>query len=122
VITIEMDESVIEGKEVVVTSEKSKDQPLNDMSAVSTRTFSVEETQRYAAAVNDPGRMVISYAGVVSADDGNNEITIRGNSPSGLLWRMEGIEIPNPNHFSDAGSSVAASLFSMRRFLRTQIL
>ena len=105
VLTIEMKESVIEGKEVVVTADKRKDQPLNEMSAVSARTFSVEETQRYAAAVNDPGRMVISYAGVVSADDGNNTITIRGNSPDGLLWRMEGIEVPNPNHFSNVGSS-----------------
>jgi hypothetical protein len=100
-----MEEMVIQGEEVVVTADARKDQPLNEMSAVSARTFSVEETQRYAAAVNDPGRMVISYAGVVSADDGNNEISIRGNSPNGLLWRMEGIEIPNPNHFSSVGSS-----------------
>lgn len=105
VITVELEELVIQGQEVVVTADKRKDQPLNDMSAVSARTFSVQETQRYAAAVNDPGRMVISYAGVVSADDGNNTISIRGNSPNGLLWRMEGIEIPNPNHFSSVGSS-----------------
>ncbi|MEL6358302.1 MAG: TonB-dependent receptor, partial [Bacteroidota bacterium] len=32
-------------------------------------------------------------------------IIIRGNSPRGLLWRMEGIEIPNPNHFSEEGAS-----------------
>jgi hypothetical protein len=105
VVTIEMEEQVIEGQEVVVTADDRKDQPLNEMSAVSTRTFSVEETQRYAAAVNDPARMAVSYAGVVSADDGNNTISIRGNSPNGLLWRMEGIEIPNPNHFSFVGSS-----------------
>lgn len=105
VLTIEMKEMVIQGEEVVVTGDKNKDKPLNEMSVVSARTFSVEESQRYAAAVNDPGRMVISYAGVVSADDGNNEISIRGNSPNGLLWRMEGIEIPNPNHFSEVGSS-----------------
>ena len=105
VLSIELKESVIEGEEVMVTADKRKDQPLNEMSAVSSRTFSVEETQRYAAAVNDPGRMVISYAGVVSADDGNNTISIRGNSPNGLLWMMEGIEIPNPNHFSNVGTS-----------------
>jgi hypothetical protein len=105
VITIRMAEKIIQGEEVVVTADQRKDQPLNEMSTVSTRTFSVEETQRYAAAINDPGRMVISYPGVVSADDGNNTISIRGNSPNGLLWRMEGIEIPNPNHFSSVGSS-----------------
>ncbi|MFL5748657.1 MAG: hypothetical protein ACJ751_28555, partial [Niastella sp.] len=65
----------------------------------------VEETQKYAAAVNDPLRMVTGFAGVASADDGGNDIVIRGNAPTGLLWRMEGVDIPNPNHFSEAGGS-----------------
>ena len=84
---------------------RDRNKPLNEYSAVSARTFSVEETQKYAAAVNDPARMSTSYAGVVSTDDGNNAITIRGNSPNGLLWRMEGVEIPNPNHFSNVGTA-----------------
>lgn len=75
------------------------------MATVSARTFSVEETRKFAAAVNDPARMVTSYAGVVSGDDGNNAISIRGNSPYGLQWRMEGVEIPNPNHFANVGTS-----------------
>jgi hypothetical protein len=69
---------------------------LNELSLVSTRAFTVEETQRYAAAVNDPLRMATSFAGVVSAEDGNNDIVIRGNSPTGMLWRMEGVDIPTP--------------------------
>ncbi|MEO6168816.1 MAG: TonB-dependent receptor [Chitinophagales bacterium] len=105
VLTIQLEENIIEGQEVVITAEGSREKPLNEMSTVSARTFSVEETQKYAAAVNDPARMALSFAGVVSADDGNNRIVIRGNSPNGLLWRMEGIDIPNPNHFSDVGSS-----------------
>lgn len=105
VLALEMKETVFQTEEVVITADERKDQPINEMSAVSARTFSVEESQRYAAAVNDPGRMVISYAGVVSSDDGNNEISIRGNSPNGLLWRMEGVEIPNPNHFSEVGTA-----------------
>ncbi|MEI7803252.1 MAG: carboxypeptidase-like regulatory domain-containing protein, partial [Bacteroidota bacterium] len=105
VLTIELEENIIQGNEIIVTADKRKDQPLNELSNVSARTFSVEETQRYAAAVNDPGRMVTSFAGVVSTDDGNNKISIRGNSPNGLLWRMEGIDIPNPNHFSGVGTS-----------------
>jgi hypothetical protein len=72
---------------------------------VSARSFSVEETQKYAAAVNDPARMAANFAGVMAGDDGNNQIVIRGNSPSGLLWRMEGLDVPNPNHFAAAGSS-----------------
>ncbi|HZG00469.1 MAG TPA: TonB-dependent receptor, partial [Chitinophagales bacterium] len=105
VLTIEMEEAVVKMNEVIIQADKRKDLPLNEMSTVSTRTFSVEETQRYAASVNDPGRMVTSYAGVIAPDDGNNRIVIRGNAPNGLLWRMEGIDIPNPNHFSDVGTS-----------------
>lgn len=105
VLSIEMEENIIEGEEVVITADGPREKPLNEMSTVSARTFSVAETQKYAAAVNDPARMALSFAGVVSADDGNNRIVIRGNSPGGVLWRMEGIDIPNPNHFADAGSS-----------------
>lgn len=104
-ITVEMEEAILEGKEVVITATTDKQKPLNDLSTVSTRTFSVEETQRFAAAVNDPARMASSYAGVAMASDGNNHIVIRGNAPNGLLWRMEGVEIPNPNHFSNVGTA-----------------
>lgn len=105
VLTIQMEEDVTQMKEIEVTAKVDKNKPLNEMSAVSTRAFSVEETQKFAAAVNDPARMATSFAGVVGGSDGNNIISIRGNSPNGLLWRMEGIEIPNPNHFSNVGTS-----------------
>ncbi|HEY8388472.1 MAG TPA: TonB-dependent receptor [Parasegetibacter sp.] len=105
VLNISLEILVEAEKEVVVLGESAKGRPLNEMSHLSARAFSVEETQRYAASVNDPLRMAISYAGVMSADDGNNNIVIRGNSPAGLLWRMEGVDIPNPNHFADAGNS-----------------
>jgi len=105
VINIQMEENFIQGKEVVISAEKDKNDVINEMATVSARTFSVEETQKYAAAINDPARMASSFAGVISSDDGNNNISIRGNSPTGLLWRMEGVEIPNPNHFSAPGSS-----------------
>lgn len=105
VINIPMDEKLVEGKTILIKAQGRKNKPLNELSAVSARAFTVEETQKYAAAVNDPGRMATNFAGVVSADDGNNNIVIRGNSPSGLLWRMEGIDVPNPNHFANSGSS-----------------
>ena len=105
VLTIALEEAVGQLSEVTVKPTVEKDKPLNEMAAVSARTFSVEETQKFAAAVNDPARMVTAYAGVVGADDGNNSIVIRGNAPNGLLWRMEGVEIPNPNHFSDLGTA-----------------
>jgi hypothetical protein len=105
VLNINLEEDIKAINEVVITAKEEKNKPLNAMSTVSTRTFSVEETQKFAAAVNDPARMATSFAGVVQAGDGNNHIAIRGNSPNGLLWRMEGVEIPNPNHFSSVGTS-----------------
>ncbi len=105
VLTVQLEEDVKSLDEIEVTAKIEKNKPLNEMSTVSTRAFSVEETQKFAAAVNDPGRMATSFAGVVNAGDGGNMISIRGNSPNGLLWRMEGVEIPNPNHFSAVGTS-----------------
>jgi hypothetical protein len=105
ILNISMDEELNEVSEVTISSEKDKSRALNSMAGVSSRTFSVEETQKFAAAVNDPSRMATSFAGVVSGDDGNNRISIRGNSPYGLLWRMEGADIPNPNHFANPSSS-----------------
>lgn len=105
VLTISLETDVEMQQEVIIKGKSRKNKPLNEMSVVSARAFTVEETQKYAAAVNDPLRMATSFAGVVAADDGNNHIVIRGNSPAGLLWRMEGVDIPNPNHYSTAGSS-----------------
>ncbi|GAO43432.1 TonB-dependent receptor [Flavihumibacter petaseus] len=105
VLSVPMQLSIKSEAEVVVKAKALRTKPLNELSVVSARAFSVEETQRYAAAVNDPLRMATSFAGVVGSDDGGNNIVIRGNAPSGLLWRMEGVDIPNPNHFASANSS-----------------
>jgi hypothetical protein len=111
VLNFEMQEKISNMKELTVKGNKNKDLPLNTMATVSARSFNVEETGRYAACINDPARMVQSFAGVASNGDESNEIIVRGNSPRGLLWRMEGIEIPNPNHFSngegDSGGGVS---------------
>ncbi|NND05848.1 MAG: TonB-dependent receptor [Saprospiraceae bacterium] len=78
---------------------------LNEMASATARSFSVEQTQRYAASVSDPSRMVQSYAGVFNGgDDLSNEIITRGNSARGMLWRLEGVDIPSPNHFGGLGA------------------
>jgi len=105
VMQLPMREKLIQAKEVTIVAEKEKNKAINEMSLVSTRAFSVEETQKFAAAINDPARMVSSFAGVLNTDDGNNNVSIRGNSPNGLQWRMEGVEIPSPNHFSVPGTA-----------------
>ncbi len=104
ILEVALEEDITHIQEFVVTANE-KDRTINEMIGVSGRTFSVEETRKFAAAVNDPARMAASFSGVVSTDDGNNNISIRGNNPNGLLWRMEGIDIPNPNHFVNPGSS-----------------
>jgi hypothetical protein len=105
VLSIPLEALIKAEDEVLVKANSKRNKPLNDMSAVSARAFTVEETQRYAASVNDPLRMATAFPGVLAGDDGGNSIIIRGNSPTGLLWKMEGMDIPNPNHFSQAGNT-----------------
>ncbi len=104
ILNIELDEAVITAREVVISARADKTTALNQMTSVSARSFTIEETQRFAGSRNDVARMASGYAGVVGANDARNDIIIRGNSPIGLLWRLEGAAIPNPNHW---GSSTA---------------
>jgi hypothetical protein len=74
---------------------------INPMATVSARTLRNQDAAMYAGGFFDPSRMVANFPGVASGlSDESNEIVVRGNSPRGLMWRLEGIEIPNPNHFS----------------------
>ena len=77
----------------------------NEMAIISAQQFSVEETERYAGSRGDPARMASNLAGVQGADDSRNDIIVRGNSPLGVIYRVEGVTIPNPNHFAVSGSS-----------------
>ena len=99
-----MIESLHKLDEVTIKASSNRTRPLNEFASISARSFSVEETRRYAASVADPARMVMNFPGVTNSGD-DNSIVVRGNSPKGVLWRLEGIEIPNPNHFSALGSS-----------------
>ena len=105
IIDIELEESVVMGKEVVISGERDKSQTLNEMATVSARSFTVEDTRKYAGSRNDPARMAANFAGVTEADDARNDIIIRGNSPIGLLYRLDGVDIPNPSHFGNLGST-----------------
>jgi hypothetical protein len=108
VLEIELEEAVTILKEVTVNSNKNKEQFHNPFALVSTRQFGPQEAVRYAGGFQDPARMALAFAGVSNAgSDDNNEIVIRGNSPRGLLWRLEGVEIPNPNHFTDGQGSTS---------------
>jgi len=105
VINVALKQSVNQVDEVTVKAHSNKDKPLNTMASISARSFTVEETRRYAGGIDDPARLASAFAGVTVGNIQDNAIIIRGNSPKGLSWRLEGVEIPNPNHFS--GGNVA---------------
>ncbi|WP_425392960.1 TonB-dependent receptor [Ekhidna sp.] len=107
VVNAKMIESLEQLDEVVVSaSEHQKGQPKNELATVSAISLGMDEISRFPATFNDPARAALMFAGVqTGGDDLLNEIVIRGNSPKGILWRLEGVEIPNPNHFTSIGSS-----------------
>jgi len=108
ILTVELKESVTNLKEVIV--EANKLQAVNSMTAVSSHLLRPQDASHYAGGLYDPSRMVTSFAGVGAVDVDLNEIVIRGNAPKGILWRLEGIEIPNPNHFPDGQGGSGGSL------------
>ena len=104
-LNIALTESMVNLKHVVVSANRDRTQPVNKMATVSVMKFNAEEANHYAGTINDVARMVSSYAGVAANPSGTNDIIIRGNSPRGMGWRLEGLDIPNPNHFAEEGSS-----------------
>ena len=99
VLSIELKEAALTLKEVVISANTNKDKPVNSMATLSARTFSVEETSRYAGGLDDPARLASAFAGVSTTQTTNNAIIIRGNSPRGVLWRIEGVDVPAAFHF-----------------------
>ncbi|MCI4646711.1 TonB-dependent receptor [Phaeodactylibacter sp.] len=104
ILEVKLEEKAVQ-LEGVTVSAHIKDKTLNEMAQVSARMFTVEETERYAGSFGDPSRMAAGYAGVLTMGTQSNDIVIRGNSPNGMLWRMEGLQIPNPNHFGGLTAS-----------------
>jgi hypothetical protein len=103
IVNTELEEESVVGKEIVITVQK-KGEVNNEMATVSSQSFSIEETNRYAGSRGDPARMMSNFAGAQGTDDSRNDLVIRGNSPAGILYKVEGIDIPNPNHFATSGS------------------
>ena len=108
---IAMRENVNELNEVVVRA-NNRDEAMNKMAVAGARMLSVEQASRYAGGFDDPARLVASFAGVAPSVS-NNGISIHGNAPHLLQWRLEDVEIPNPNHFADIatlGGGILSSL------------
>ena len=92
----------------VVVKVNDKNKTISDLTTNSARAFSMEEVNRYAGGRSDPARLVANFAGVSAPDDSRNDIVIRGNSPVGVLWRIEGMNVTNPNHFASVGTTGGA--------------
>ncbi len=105
VLNIELEEKVFTGGEVVISAQRDKVDPINKMASISSRVFTVEESNMYAGARSDIARMAANFAGVNGTEDSRNDVIIRGNTPSGLLWRLDDVDIPNPNHFAAMGTT-----------------
>jgi hypothetical protein len=104
-LSLELNESYVETEEIVVTGAKGSFTPINESAIVSSQMFSVDEVERYAGARFDPARAAQNFAGVLGANDERNDIVVRGGSPTELLWRLDGLDIPNPNHFATQGAT-----------------
>ena len=107
VLDIAMEEKINILNEVVITANQ-KAGTINNLVPVSARTFSTEEVNRYAGGRSDPARLAANFAGVSAPDDSRNDIVIRGNSPVGVLWRINGMNVTNPNHFATVGTTGGA--------------
>lgn len=84
--------------EVVVTAKLANDANLAFSS------ITPEQIQRFPNNFFDPGRFVTQYPGFTNDNDQGNSISVRGASPGFFQWRLEGIEIVNPNHTANAGT------------------
>jgi hypothetical protein len=102
-----MEEELTQMGEITIEG-KNKGETSNKLASISARAFSMEEVNRYAGGRNDPARLAANFAGVSAPDDSRNDIVIRGNSPVGVLWRIDGMNVTNPNHFASVGTTGGA--------------
>jgi hypothetical protein len=83
--------------EVVVTSDS------RNYSKISRMQINPATLSHIPGHANDPVRMLTSMPGVNNISDERNDLIVRGNSSIGTLWRIEGIEVFNPNHYALSG-------------------
>lgn len=105
VVNAELELEITSRTDVTITKKGNPARTNNEMIMVSGRQFTIDQTNRFAGSLSDPSRMAANFAGVGATGGQRNDIVIRGNSPMGLLWRLDGIDIPNPNHFSSQGTT-----------------
>ncbi|AUC77133.1 TonB-dependent receptor [Olleya sp. Bg11-27] len=112
ILNISLQENAYVLDEIILKPKIIKEKPNNIMASISARMLSVEEANRYAGGFDDPARLAASFPGVASGV-GNNALIIRGNAPKYLQWKIEDVEIPNPNHFANLGVYGAGGLTAL---------
>jgi ethanolamine utilization microcompartment shell protein EutS len=106
ILDIALEQNIGAMQGVTVTAARTKKGAAqNEYAAASSRSFNIEEVTRFSGGRNDPSKLVSNFAGVVSNNDSRNDIVVRGNSPAGVLWRIEGIPSPNPSHYATPGTT-----------------
>jgi len=106
VMDIAMEQQFLNLGAVTVTAPQARrGAAVNEITSGSARSFNPEDATRYAGGRNDPSKLVSNFAGVAANSDARNDIVVRGNSPSGVLWQIQGSPSPNPNHFSTLGAT-----------------
>lgn len=91
--------------QAVVISGTKKTKPVNKLAKVSAIALNPETVARFSGGRSNIARMAGNFAGIGATDDYQNNLVVRGNSPTGLLWRLEGVPIPNPSHLGTYGNS-----------------
>ena len=77
-------------------------------SPVSLKTIGIAEIEKSPGANRDISKVIQSYAGVLSSPSFRNDIIIRGGGPSESRFYLDGVEVPNINHFATQGASGGA--------------
>lgn len=102
-IQIETEENLTELEGVTVTASPFRRDPE---SPVGLRVIGLQEIEKSPGANRDISRIVQSYPGVAFSPAGyRNDLIVRGGSPSENRFYLDGVEIPNINHFSTQGAS-----------------
>ena len=100
VIDIALRENSTELAEVVVKPRVNKEATVNPAVLTGGVMLSMEEATRFAGGANDPARLVMAFAGVSGEADGSG-LSVHGNAPERMQYRIEGVEVFTPNHYND---------------------
>lgn len=101
-IEIKMDAADETIGEVTVTASPFR---KTEESPVSLRSIGVSEIESNPGANRDISKVIQSFPGVASTPAFRNDIIIRGGGPSESVFYLDGIEVPNINHFATQGAS-----------------